>query len=106
MAALHLLRRLAVRDVHLLSALEEGYPYAVVALDRLTVGRHRWCILHFQKDESVTKVVIEKDFFTEPEELLVCVGVIESGLFYTGRNSHGRLTYRFLNCDTMVGQLY
>ena len=61
MAALYLLRRLALRDVHLLSALEEGYPYTVVAVDRLTVGRHRWCILHLQKYESVTKVLIEKD---------------------------------------------
>jgi hypothetical protein len=74
MAALHLFRRLAVREVQLLSALEEGYPYAVVAVDRLTVGRHRWCILHLQKEESVTTVVIEKVVFTEPEELLVYVG--------------------------------
>ena len=58
MAALHLLRRLAVREVHLFSELEEGYLCAVVAVDRLTVGRHRWCILHLQKDESVSKVVI------------------------------------------------
>ena len=86
--------------------LEEGYPYAVVAVGRLTVGRHRWCILHFQKDESVTKVVIEKDVFTEPEELLICVGVIESVLVYTGRNSVGKLTYRILSCESMVGQLY
>ena len=78
MAALHLLRKLALREVHLLSELEEGYPYAVVAMDRLTIRRHRWCILHLQKDESVMKVVIEKDVFTEPEELLVCVGAIES----------------------------
>ena len=76
MAALHLFRRLAVREVHLLSELEEGYPYAVVAVDRLIVGLHRCCILYLQKDESVTKFVIEKDVFTEPEELLVCVGVL------------------------------
>jgi len=106
MAALHLLRRLAVRYVHLLSELEEGYPYAVVAVDRITVGRHRWCILHLQKEESVTKVLIEKDVFTEPEELLACVGVIESVLVYTGRNSLCKLTYRILSCDTLVGQLY
>ena len=67
MAALHLLQRLAVREVHLLSELEEDYPYAVVEVDRLTVGRHRWCMLHLQKDESVMKVVIEKDVFIEPE---------------------------------------
>jgi hypothetical protein len=48
MAALHLLRRLALREVHLLSELEDGYAYAVVAVDRLTTGRHRWCILHLQ----------------------------------------------------------
>jgi len=74
MAALHLFRRLAVREVQLLSALEEGYPYAVVAVDRITVGRNRWCILHLQKEESITKFVIEKVVFTEPEELLVYVG--------------------------------
>ena len=60
MAALHLLRRLAVREVQLLSTLEEGYPYAVIAVDRITVGRHCWCTLHLQKEESITKVVIEK----------------------------------------------
>jgi hypothetical protein len=106
MAALHLLQRLAVREVHLLSELEEDYPYAVVEVDRLTVGRHRWCILHLQRGESVTKVVIENDFFNEPQELLVCVGVIESALVYTGRNTHGSLTYRILSYDTVIGQLY
>ena len=106
MAALQLLRRLAVREVRLLSELEEGYPYVVLAVDRITVGRHRWCILHLQKEESITKVVIEKDVFTEPEELLVCVGVIESVLIYSGRNSVDKLTYRILCFDTMVGQLY
>ena len=86
MAALHLLRRLVVREVQLLSELEEGYPYVVVVGDRIAVARHRLCIFHLSKEESVTKVVIEKDLFTEPEELLVCVGVIESVLIYTGRN--------------------
>ena len=50
--------------------------------------------------------MIEKDVFIEPEELLVCAGVIEIVLVYTGRNSHGSLTYRVLSCDNMVGQLY
>jgi len=58
----------------LLCELEEGYPYALVAVDRIIIGRHRWFILHLQKDGSVTKVLIEKDVFSEPEELLVCVG--------------------------------
>ena len=62
MAAMHLLRRLALREVHLLGSLKEGYSYAVIAVVRLTVGRHRWCNLHLQNDESVTKVVIEKTF--------------------------------------------
>jgi len=52
------------------------------------------------------KVVIEKDVFTEPEELLVCVSAIESVLIYTGRNSVDKLTYRILFFDTMVRQLY
>ena len=46
---------------------KEGYPYAVVAVDRINFGRHRWCILHLLKEESVMKAVIEKDVFTEPE---------------------------------------
>jgi hypothetical protein len=54
MAALHLLRRLAVREVQLLIAREEGYPYAVVAVDCITVGRIRWCILNLQKEKSIT----------------------------------------------------
>ena len=106
MAALHLLRRLALRAVHSLSALEESYPYAVAAVDRLTVGRYRWCILHVHKDESVTKVVIENDVFTVPEGVLVCAGVIQCVLVYTGRNFHGSFTYRILCYDIMVGQLY
>ena len=91
MVLLHLLRILTLREVHLLSDLEEDYPFAVVAVDRLTVGRNRWFILHLQNDESFTNFVIEKDVFTETEEL-VCVSVIESVLVYTERNSHGSLT--------------
>jgi len=83
-----------------------GLPYAVIAVDRLTVGYHLWCILHLRKDESFTKVVIKNVVFTDPEELLFCVGVIESVLVYTGRNTHGSFTCRILSCDTMVGQLY
>ena len=50
MAALNMLRRLAVRDVHLLDELEEGYPYAVVVVDRMSIGCLRLCILHIEKD--------------------------------------------------------
>ena len=50
--------------------------------------------------------MIENDVFTEPEELLVCVGALESALIYTGRNSVDKLTYRILCFNTMVGQLY
>ena len=60
MAALNLLRRLAVLEVHLLSEHEEGYPYAVVAFDRISIGRHRWCILHLETDGSAMKVLIKK----------------------------------------------
>jgi len=63
MAALNLLRRLAVREVHLLNELEEGYPYAVVAVDRIIIGRHRWCILHIEMGGSDMKFLIEKDAF-------------------------------------------
>ena len=40
------------------------------------------------------KIVIEREVFTEPEELLVCVGAIESVLIYSGRNSDDKLSYR------------
>jgi hypothetical protein len=105
MAALQLLRRLAVREVRLLSEFEEGYPYVVDAVHRITVGCHRWCILHIQREQSNMKVVVENDVFNKSEELLVCVGVIESVFIYTWVNSVGRSTYRLLSCDTMVGQL-
>ena len=48
MAAMNLLRRLALREVYLLSEREEGYPYAVVGADRISIGRHRWCIFHIE----------------------------------------------------------
>jgi len=104
MAALNLFR--GSTGVHLLSELEEDYPYAVVAVDRISIGRHRWCILHLQKGGSDMNVLIEKDVFSEPEELLVCVGVIVSVLFYTGRNSDGRLSCRILSYDTVVGKIH
>ena len=105
MAALQLLRRLAVWEVRLLHELEEGYHYVIFAVDRITIGRHRWSLLHTQMDESIFKVIIENDVFTAAEELLVCVGVIQSVLFYTGLNTVGRSTYRILSYDTVVGQL-
>jgi len=95
MAALQMLRRLAVREVHFLRELEEGYPYEVVGVDRITVGRHQWCVVHL-KDDSITKVVIEKEVFIEPEELLICLGAIECVLVYSGLNTVDRSTYRIL----------
>ena len=65
--------------------LEEGYPCAVVAVDRICINRHRWYILQLEKDGSDMKVLIEKDVFSEAEELLVCVGLIVSVLIYTVR---------------------
>jgi len=96
MVALNLL--LVIRDFHLLCELEEGYPYMVVEVDRLSIGRHRLCILHLQEDRFVTNVLIEKDVLSKPDELLVCVGVIVSVLIYTGLNSDGRLLCRILSC--------
>jgi len=64
----------------------------VIGVDRITVCRHRQCILHLQKEENILKVVIEKDIFTEPEELLICVGAIESVLIYSGQNSDDKST--------------
>jgi len=51
-------------------------------VDRVTVGRHHWCVVHLLKDDAITKVIIEKEVFTEPEELLVCLGAIECVLIY------------------------
>jgi len=101
-----MLRSLAVREVHFLRELEEGYPYEVVGVDRITVGCHQWCVVHLLKDFSITKVVIEKSVFTEPEELLVFLGVIKCVLVYSDLNTVERSTYRILCYDTMVGQLY
>ena len=101
-----MLRRLAVREVRFLPELEEGYPYEVVGVDRVTVGRHHWYVVHLVKDDAITKVVIEKQVFTESEELLVCVGAIECVLIYYGRNPTERSTFRILCYDRMVGQLY
>ena len=95
MAALNMLRRLAVLEVHLLCELE-GYPYAVVAVDRISIGRHRWCIFHLQNDGSVTKVLIERLFFRAGRSTRLCGGVIVSVLFYIGLNSDGRLSCRIL----------
>ena len=53
MASLHVLRRLALREVHLLNELEEGYPYAVLAVYRLTVGRRRWLSYTFKRTNAV-----------------------------------------------------
>ena len=52
------------------------------------------------------KVLIEKDAFSEAEELLVCVGVVVSVLIYTGRNSDGRLSCRILSYDTVEGKIH
>ena len=62
--------------------------------------------MHLQKDGSVTKVLIEKDVFSEPEELPVCVEVIVSVLVYIGRNSDGRLSCRILSYDTVEGKIH
>jgi len=101
MASMNMLKRLPVRDVRFIRDLEEGYAYEVVGVDRVTVGRHHWCVVHLLKDDAITKVVIENDLFTEPEELLVCLGAIECMLIY-----YERSTFRILCYDTMVGHFY
>ena len=61
---------------HILSELEEDYPYAVVAADRISIGRHRWCILHIEKEGSAIKVLIENDVFQRQRNYsCVCVCV-------------------------------
>jgi hypothetical protein len=101
MAAVNMLKRLAVRDVRFLRELEEGYPYEILGVDRVTVVRHYCCVFHVLKDDAITKVVIENEVFTEPEEHLVCLGAIECVLIY-----YERYTFRILCYDTMVGELY
>jgi hypothetical protein len=100
MAALGLLRRLAVGEFRLLHELEENHPYHVVAVDRITVGHHRWCILHFE-DASYVKVFLQADAFSEPEELIICVGLVLCVIVYTGRNADGRLACRIVTYDTV-----
>jgi len=95
-----------VREVRFLRELEEVYPYEVVGVDRVTVDRHHWCVVHLLKDDAITKVIIQKELFTEPEELLVCVGAFECVLIYCGRIPTERYTFRILCYDTMVVQLY
>ena len=85
--------------------LEEGFPYAVEAVDRITVGQHHWSILNVKRYDSVIKVDLENNVFNEAEELLFCVGLIESVLVYNGLNTAGRSTYRILYYDTLAGQL-
>ena len=101
MSALHLLRRLAVLEGRFLHELEEGFPYAVVAVDRITVGRHHWSILHVKREDSVMKVVLENNVFNEAGELLLCVGFIESALVCNGLNTDGKSTYRILCYNTL-----
>ena len=62
-AALNLWRRLVLREVHLLNELEEGYPHAVAAVDRICIGRQRWCILHIENDGSDMNFLIENALF-------------------------------------------
>ena len=88
-----------------LHELEEGFPYAVVAVDRITVGRHHWSTLHVKRDDSAMKVVLKNNVFNEAEELLLCVCVIESVFVYNGLNTDGKSTYRILCYDTVAGQL-
>ena len=59
MTALHLW----VRELRFFHELEEGFPYAFVAVDRINVGRHHWSILHVKRDDSVMKVVLENNVF-------------------------------------------
>ena len=44
MDALSLLRRLAVGEIRLLREIEDHYAYTFVAVDRITIGPHHWCI--------------------------------------------------------------
>ena len=41
------------------------------------------------------KVLIEKDAFSEAEELLACVGVVVCVSIYTGRNVDGRFDVEY-----------
>ena len=103
MAALALLRRLAVREICLVQELQDNYAYAVLAVDRIIIWSHRWCILHLEKDYLFSKVLLQSDAFTEEEELLICIGLLLYVLVYTGRNVDGKLTCRMATYDTVVG---
>jgi hypothetical protein len=77
MADMALLRRLALGEICLLQQLQEAYPYAVFEVDRISVGAHRWCILHMEK-EVVTKFLVQTKAFSEAEESQICVGLLLS----------------------------
>jgi len=91
-AAMALLRRLAVGEICLLQDVQENYPFAVLDVDCITVGPHRWCILHDEKDDVFSKGLVQTDAFTEAENLQVCLGLLLCVLVYMGRNNDCKLT--------------
>ena len=80
-------------------------PVCGFAVDRITVGPHRWGILHLEKDTSFMKVLLEADPFTKAEELMTCVGLVLCVLVYTGWNAYGKLACRILIYDTVAGRV-
>ena len=58
-----------------------------------------------EKDDSVLKVLLQSDAFSEAEDVLICVGLLLCVLLYTGRNADGNLICRILTCDTVAGDI-
>ena len=63
-----LLQCLALGEICLFQELQEGYPCAVLAVHRISVGPHRWCILYVEKDEvqmlTVTELRLSSQHFS------------------------------------------
>jgi hypothetical protein len=106
MAAMSLLRRLALGEVCLLHELQEGSPYALFSVNRIDLGPQRWCIIHVEMDKGSHKnLLLQTEAFSEAEELQICVRLLLCVIVYTGRIIDGKLSCIIVTCDTVTGGL-
>ena len=56
-----------------------------------------------EKDEVVTKFLVETEAFSEAEELQISVGLLLCVIVYTRRNNDGKLTCRNVTYDSVTG---
>ena len=77
-----IMRRLGTGELLYLNSLELMHQYTFTHLKRITVGRHRWCILTLSGMHS--GLLMAKDAFTANEELAINVGLMTAVLVYRG----------------------